>query len=548
GWGPIFRTRGGQTVNPYEAGSVTMYYQPGTKLNEATMKVENPKLKVLGSTEITDVPTGGQAKFILQLSNESETNDICNYVLQVNEKSNPNGAVLVVDGNILSNGKDGRLIKMKGGDTVEKTLIVTQSDRSIIEYNDIVLQLKSEKDPSIESDPVKLRVHFVPSSALVDLSVNHTVLNKADKDLYGGVTATMSNLDRQDEGLMGIRLRYRRKGTDSWTAHKQWSDLAELQAQGYEPIPEGSQFAEKVVFLDDGLYELQAQTFGKYGADDVTYESNIIEITQDTHGPKILGMVSPENGQLTYITRNNMHLRFNEVLNGNALTKSGNFRIEGGMNNVVAGGAYPDVAAQLNENTIETDALYNLTNSDYAFDMWFYRQSDGTIISLGTDNNLLSLSTHDDGMLCARIGTETDVFETGTQLPKNQWMYMALNYKRKTADDPKNRITMLYVTADDKSPNYIGQDMEAIDLNGNGKLSVGGNGMQGMVSKVSIWNSDITATELYQTRNSVRASYTPGLVGYWEMNEGHGTILTDRARSRNMHMESESWYINNENR
>ena len=548
GWGPIFRTRGGQTVNPYEAGSVTMYYQPGTKLNEATMKVENPKLKVLGSTEITDVPTGGQAKFILQLSNESETNDICNYVLQVNEKSNPNGAVLVVDGNILSNGKDGRLIKMKGGDTVEKTLIVTQSDRSIIEYNDIVLKLKSEKDPSIESDPVKLRVHFVPSSALVDLSVNHTVLNKADKDLYGGVTATMSNLDRQDAGLQGIRLRYRRKGTNSWTVHKQWSDLAELQAQGYQPMPDGSQFAEKVVFLDDGLYELQAQTFGKYGADDVTYESNIIEITQDTHGPKILGMVSPENGQLTYITRNNMHLRFNEVLNGNALTKSGNFRIEGGMNNVVAGGAYADVAAQLNGNRIQTEAQYDLSNSGYAFDMWFYRQGDGTIVSLGTEDNLLSLSTHDDGKLRARVGDEDDIFETNTQLPKNQWIYMALDYKRKTADNPENRITMLYVTADDKTPNYIGQSMPAKDLNGHGKLSIGGDGMQGMVSDLTIWNSDITATELYQTRNKVRASYTPGLVGYWQMDEGHGTQLTDRARSRHMYMDSESWYINNENR
>ncbi len=549
GWGPIFRTRGGQTVNPYEAGSVTKFYQPGTKLNEATMKVENPKLNVLGSSEITNVPTGGQAKFILQLSNESETNDICNYVLQMKELSNPNGAVLTVDGNILSNGKDGRLIKMKGGEIVEKTLIVTQSDRSVIEYNDIVLQLKSELDQSIVSDEVKLRVHFVPSSTLVDLSVNHTVLNKADKDMYGGITATMSNLDRQDDGLKGIRLRYRRKGTDSWTVHKQWSDQEELQAQGYEPMPEGSQFTEKVVFLDDGLYELQAQTFGKYGADDVTYESNIIEITQDTHGPKILGMVSPENGQLTYITRNNMHLRFNEVLNGNALTKSGNFRIEGSMNNVVFGESpYPDVAAQLNGKRIQTEAQYDLSNSGYAFDMWFYRQGDGTIVSLGTEDNLLSLSTHDDGKLRARVGDEDDVFETNTQLPKNQWIYMALDYRRKTADDPENRISMLYVTADDKTPNYIGQDMKANDLNGHGKLSIGGDGMQGMVSNLTIWNSDITATELYQTRNKVRASYTPGLVGYWQMDEGHGTQLTDRARSRHMYMDSESWYINNENR
>jgi hypothetical protein len=58
----------------------------------------------------------------------------------------------------------------------------------------------------------------------------------------------------------------------------------------------------------------------------------------------------------------------------------------------------------------------------------------------------------------------------------------------------------------------------------------------------------MTAEQLYETRNQQRAAYTPGLVGYWKMDEGHGTQLTDRARSRNMHMESESWYINNENR
>jgi hypothetical protein len=191
GWGPIFRTRGGQTVNPYEGASYTKFYQKGTQLNEATMKVENPQLKVKGSSELTDVPTGSDAKFVLQLSNQSETNDICNYVLQVKEGSNPNGAILLVDGAVLSNGKDGRLIKMKGGETVEKTLIVRQSDPSIIDYEDIVVQLKSEKDPSIESDKVTLRVHFVPSSAHVDLAVDHTVLNQEYLKDNGGIISKM---------------------------------------------------------------------------------------------------------------------------------------------------------------------------------------------------------------------------------------------------------------------------------------------------------------------------------------------------------------------
>ena len=218
------------------------------------------------------------------------------------------------------------------------------------------------------------------------------------------------------------------------------------------------------------------------------------------------------------------------------------------MNNVVFGESpYPDVAAQLNGSAIETEALYDLTNSDYAFDLWFYRQGDGKIISLGTEDNLLSLSTHDGGKLSARVGSKDDVYETNAVLPKDQWMYLALSYKRKTADDSQNRISMLYVTADMKNPEYIGQNMPAKDLEGHGKLSIGGNGMTGMAAELSIWNTSVSIDELYENRNKKKASYTPGLVGYWEMDEGHGTVLTDRARSRNIHMDSESWYINNEN-
>ncbi len=548
-WGPIFITRGGQTANPYEGETQTMFYEPGTKLNEGTMRVEVPQLRVDGAAELTDVPTGTQAQFNLQLSNQSETNDVCTYVLEVKEKSNPNGAILTVDGNILSNGKDGRTIKMKGGETVNKLLVVSQSDKNIIDYDDIVLVLRSEKDITCSSEPVKLHVHFVPSSSPVDLAVDHTVINKAFIDENSGITATMYNLDRQSDDLHGLRLRYRRKGVDTWNVLKQWTTRDSLLTQGYEEMPAGSRIPAKVKFLDDGLYELQAQTFGVYGKEEVTFQSNIIEVTQDTHGPKILGMVSPENGQLTWLNRNNMHLRFNEQLNGNAISQSENIIIEGGMNNVVANpnSSYPDVAVQLNGDSIQTEALYDLADSDYAFDMWFYRQGDGNIISLGTGNNLLSLSTHDGGKLRARVGGKDDVFETDSVLPENKWMYMALSYKRKTADDSQNRISMLYATAETDEPRYIGRNKPANDLGGHGKLSVGGDGMKGMISKLRIWNSDVTAQDLYRDRNKLRAPNTPGLVGYWKMDEAHGTQINDCARSRHMLMQSESWYVNNEN-
>lgn len=548
GWGPIFRTRGGQTVNPYEGATTTNFEKPGTALNAATMRIENPQLKVLGAAEQTDVPAGGEAKFILQLKNNSETQSVCNYFLTVLDDSNPNDAILKIDGQTLSLGYNGRSFLMKGDETIEKTLIVQQSDRSIVDYNDIKLVLRSEKDISTKSDVVTLRVHFVPASAHVDLKVDHTILNQEYMKKNNGVIATIYNLDRQDEGLRGVRLRYRTKGTDSWNLIKQWSINPEDWTHDYLEMPSGSSFPYPVSFFQDGTYELQAQSFGKYGNDDVTYESEIVEITQDTRGPKILGMPNPITGQLTYMNRNEMHVRFNEVLNGNALSKSDNFVITGGMNNAASGDQYPDVALQLNSDKIETEATYLLANSDYAFDLWFYRQSDGTIVSMGTENNLLSLSTHDNGILRARVGNQTEVFDTDVQLPVNKWIYMAMCYKQKNEEDNQNRLSALFIDADMKEPQYIFNNVPVKNMNGNGKLSIGGDGMVGMVSMLSIWNTDKSPEELYASRNEMRAAYTPGLVGYWTMNEGHGTVIHDVARSRNMIMPSESWYINNENR
>ena len=549
-WGPIFRTRGGQTANPYEDGSVTKFYNPGTKLNEATMRVEKPELHVVGATEITDVPTGGKALFTLQLSNQSESNNICTYVLEVKDGSNPNGAVLTVDGNILSNGKDGRLIKFNPGETIEKTLVVTQGSEGVTNYEDIKLVLRSEKDATTVSDPVKLRVHFVPASSPVDLAVDHTVLNYNDKILYGGVTATLSNLDRNGNRLKGLRLRFRRKGTDKWNEHKVWSNLEAYRQQGAEALPDGSTFKDKVVFEEDGIYELQAQTWGMYGTAEVTYESNIVEVNQDTHGPKILGMVSPEDGLLTWLNRNNMHLRFNKQLNNNAISQSGNIIIEGGMNNVVVDqrSPYPDVALQLNRDSVETEAMFDLSGSSFALDMWLYRQGDGKIVSLGTSDNQLSLSTHDGGLVSVCMGNEDNTTDGQKKLPENEWIYMAMNYKQSDAAGSKGKLTLLYATANQANAEYIFQDKEIDAPTCHGKLAVGGSGMQGMVARMSMWKSEKTADMLYLERNKLRAPYTPGLIGYWKMDEGHGTQMTDAARSRHIQMPAESWYINNENR
>ncbi len=542
GWGPIFRTRGGQTYNPYEDATYTKYYQPGTKMDEATMRVELPQIRVDGSNSVTGVPVGGKAEFKLLLTNMSETGSTCTYVLEMRDKSNPDGAHLTIDGLPMS--YDGRRLRFNGNETIAKTLFVAQGSRSVTTYNDIALVLRSEKDVTT-GDTVTLSVQFVPASASIEIKVDHDVLNKRDMDEFKGYHVTLFNLDRQDKGLVGVRLQTRRKGSDAWTLAKEWKVEP---GQNEEKLPDGTTFDYVLEeFPDDGIYELRAQTYGKYGNDDVTFESGIIEVTQDLRGPKVLGSPYPENGKLDYTMRNNLHLRFNETLNKNALSISDCFRIEGDLNNAAFDSQLPDVALQLNGDEMGTQATYNLKGNDVAIEGWFYRQSDGIIMGIGTDNNSITLSTHDGGLMRLRMGDRDNIVETGVTLPANVWNYIAVSFRLGAGLDGENLLDAVFVNASMTSPQHIVKKLVVPDIHLQGRLFIGGDDMKGMMSEVAMWNIAKSVEELYLNRQQVKAAYTPGLVGYWRMDEGHGTKIADRARSREINMKSESWYINNRN-
>lgn len=551
GWGPIFRTRGGQTANPYEGETLTQYYNGGgEKLDEATMHIEKPQLRVDGAAKLSNVPTGGEGKFNLELTNLSETNSACTYILEAIESSNKTGAILKMDGAVLSMGKAGRAVPMQAGEKINKMLYVSQSDRSITDFENLKLVLRSEKDDATHSDTISLSVEYVPASAIVEMSVDRTLINSDDSN-SGGFKVTFTNLDRQDKDLQGVRLQSRRKGTNSWNLEYVWkTDAASVQSGSSSEtlLPPTNTFDHAVKFAVDGTYELRGQTYGEYGGSEVTYETEIIEVVQDIYGPKIIGMASHDGGLLTYVDRNEMHLRYNDELNRNAISKSDNFIIEGGLNNRSANSQFTDVAVQLNGDPISTQATYNLNDNDYAFGMWFYRQGDGNIISLGTATNVLALYTHDDGQLAARVGDTHSTFETGATLPAGKWNYIAMSYTHHTDDDPQNRVTLLYANSEtNDGPVYVGDNVPVGELEGQGVISIGGNGMKGMMHELTLWNIDKKAVELYETRDEQKAAYTPGLVGYWRMNEGHGKQLADVARSRHMTMNTESWYINNRN-
>ena len=553
-WAPIFRTRGGQTSNPYEGATYTKYYIKGTLLDEATMHVEKPEMHLLSSSVVTNIPSGSSAQFKLQLTNASETNTTCEYALECKDGSNPHGAILMMDGTALSNGKEGRRFKLKGNETIEKTLLVSQGDRTINDYDFLKLVFKSVKDTSTVSEPVEISVHFIPASTPIDMAVSHTTVNSQDYAEHQGLVVTLSNLDRTDAGLKGVRIRYRRKGNSLWTVAKAWQVVKTGQTpdQGLEPLPDTEQITAVVTFPEDGIFELQAQTYGFYGEQneqELTFETTPIEIKQDIKGPKMLGSTSPV-GTVNFVNRNNIHVNFNEDINVNALSQSDNFTITGDLNDTSLKGdktTNPDVALQLDANEISTQANFQFDNSDLAMDMWLYRQADGNIIRIGTDANQLALYT-ENGFAKVRVGGSdaSHIVASDVQLPANKWLYLALSYKH-DPDTDKGILNAIYADADN-NPKDILKEAVTNDIDLRGRLILGGPQMKGRMRDLTLWNETKDVRQLYIDREKSKAAYMPGLVGYWHMNEGHGTTVDDKAHARNLMMKSESWYINNDNR
>ena len=221
-FGPIFRTRAGQTSNPYEGEVKTKYYEPGTTIMEATMQVDVPKISV-ENPMVNNIPAGSAANYTLGLANQSQIGEELYYLLMVPEETNPHGAQITVDGMSLSSGN--RKIKVPYGETLYKSMQLKQSDISILDYDRIAIVLASvnQYDPTdnmdVIADTVWVSAHFVPSSSSVNLAMSNNLMNT---QTGSKLTLTFSDFDRNYKNLKAFRLQYRKQGSTDWTLLHQY--------------------------------------------------------------------------------------------------------------------------------------------------------------------------------------------------------------------------------------------------------------------------------------------------------------------------------------
>lgn len=541
GWSTIFRTLGGQTRCPYEDETRTKYYQEGTLLDYATMKSDNPHI-TMPVRNFVDIPAGQEAQVEIKLTNESQTHDTyASVVLYVLPESNPDGLQIFMDGEPLVNGSE---LWIEYNVPMIKTLTIKQSNNAVLDYNDITLRIGNSCSPSKwYYEDVSFSAHFVPAAPDVTLKLNKNILNQRDVLSGDQVIATISDINRLFTGFKGVRLKYRFAGDSQWITAHEWLTDASYLDEGHETDEQSLMPTDKpnitynLQLPDiDGHYMVAAESMCILGQKEYTAMTDEIEVIRDTRGPKLLGQAYPNTGILT--PTDDIHIKFNEDIRESYLTKESNFFITGALNDAQVS---HDVSLQFNGNPVETDAYLPISNTSFASTLWLKRKSGGTIIEHGTEGNMLKVAVNSRGQVEASInGTKVTSQDS---IPADKWVFLAMNYV-KGSNGADNTLTMLM--AEDANETMLFDEARVPDYNSNGRLTLGRD-FTGMMHELVLWNKNCPVRTLLAQKDEVVAPYLPGLVGYWKMNEGHGTVVTDYARSRNIHLPVESWNIENTN-
>ena len=537
-YSPIFRTRGGQTSGPYEGEVKTKYYRPGTTIMEATMQIEVPQITVDVPT-VSNVPTGSAANYTLRLTNASEIDEDVYYKLLMIDESNPDGAKITIDGMPLT---DNRIIKIPAGETVTKAMQLWQTNTSVLDYKNIgiVLASQSQYDPTSTwdqiADTVYVSAQFVPSSSAVTMKLDRTTLNSQTGD---DLNISFSQFDRDYHNLKAFRIQYRKQGDTDWTLVREYVINEADKTENNDLLPSTATVSYKLPMhnFSDGDYTFRILSVSAYGNEEVYNTSEEIALVKDMQRPQPLGMPTPTNGILS--PGDDVSIEFNENFLKGELTKTANFIVTGVLN-----GAEVSHATALGmtgtDNTAATEADINLAGKSFAIDAWVNLKGAGTLLSHGKGQQKLVVGVDDNRHLQVKIGS--NVYTSKAEMPTDKWAYLTMNYAV-TA----NGNTLKAAVAEDATTTDLFTDETVAAYEGNGPLAIGQR-LTGAIHELTLWDEAHDMTAALMEKNKTKNPATRHLIGYWKMDEGEGTVITDYARNRHLRLTGENWYLNNENK
>lgn len=536
GNGPIFILTGGETSCPHEEAVTTLFYNPGMEIGATTFQRDKPRLDVAVS-EIYNVPADNQAAFNLTLYNDSESNDGFLYALQVIDESNPDGAVMKMDGEFFDSR---RQIFVPGGGAINKTITVQRGPFEY-DYKDIKVVMASicQSDPTdfekIIADTVSISAYFLPictTPEIVSPDNNWTINNRFENKM----SVEIGDFDINFPGFEYLELQYKSSESSAWIpVQRFYRDLqvSGNPANGIQIPRTGATFSYQwdVSQILDGNYDLRVvsdcevlSTRGRV-KDESSIKSGII----DRINPHLFGSPQPGDGILS--PGDEISIQFNEPIN-TALLSPSNFSIRGVLN----GGA-------LNHNVSlsfdGTDNSYvelvnppNIKSRDFSIDFWAKRNSSGEEVLIhqgASKSQMLQIGFDDTDALYFEMNDNRLI--TKIKVTHQNWAHYTLAY------DFNNEKVMVTVasganTETDEATNFT-EEYQVNEPMLIGKSKVGNsNPFNGNLHELRIWSKILSETEVAVNRNKLMTASTSGLLANWPFNEARGNIGLDIVKVR----------------
>ena len=170
-----------------------------------------------------------------------------------------------------------------------------------------------------------------------------------------------------------------------------------------------------------------------------------------------------------------------------------------------------------------------IKSGNFAIEFWLKNQSQGAATLLDQEGGLgVSLSGN---RMTFRIGGEE---VSGQVASDGTWNHYAMSYNNETGQmvliENDNEIASRAVNTD-------------LSFSNNNTIVLGGNNFRGNLHDLRFWTKFVARETAVAYQNELLNGNEANLVGYWPMNEGHGTIANDISRFKHLALENVDWEI-----
>jgi hypothetical protein len=529
----IFATKGGQSSCPYEGATVSEYYNKGTVLSAATMIRYKCKLEVEGSTSVSNIPETSAATFKLKLTNQSETGDNGWYILELVQSSNPNGAVVKIDG--VANSV---AVYISSASSVYKTITIEKG--TALDYENLQFMLHDQCynydwGQTEASSTVNVSAHFIPGCTPVSITqpLSQWVANSSNPSK---LPIVIGDYNMNKGGFKDIVLQYKPVSGSTWynleTFYKDTVGLNNPKAQLLSTVQPYVKYDWNIEQVVDGKYDLRALSQCALAETYSDIKTGLIDRVR----PVLFGSPQPADGILS--ASSELSVQFNEPIYESMLTYS-NFDIRGAVN-----------GTQIDHNSSlffdgASSYLYsgegiNLNNKSFTIELWARRSSVGEqcFVSQGASTeNGFAFGFNADSKLQATFGSET-VLSDNAIANDGIWHHYAFVFNN------QQKTGTLYLDG-----TAIGKNSLVNDYKGSGMLFVGkqnfsnASHFNGNLHELRIWYKAQLQQDLTKNYYTKMSGKERGLAVDWQMTDAHGKIASDIAGNHHATLVGSNWTV-----